>query len=203
MLAEARKHSVEQLARLYTVVIGIALTLAMRTSITPDQSWPLLRPDCITNLGSFLVLVIPFYHGATRHLFATYIEGGGSSRIKSGALFLDFILLFLEGCAFVVMSSVVADVSKLAWIVALLLFLDSVWGFLAWLAFTGAQAQYSERIWALINVCAGVALVAVLLLAPEKFSANGVPGQFVLFAGLSLRTILDYTFCWKFYFPPD
>jgi len=199
---EARKNSVEQLARLYSVVIGIALTLAMRSSLTINASWPLVRLDCALNLASFLVLVIPFYHGAMRHLYATYVESGGSSRVKNGALFVDFILLFLEGCAFVVMSSVVGDVSKFAWVVVFVLVLDSVWGILASLAFTGAQAQNSERIWALINVVASVILICMLVFASDKFDSNLIQAQFVLLSVLSLRTIVDYVFCWKFYFPP-
>jgi hypothetical protein len=198
---EARKNSVEQLARLYSVVIGIALTLAMRSSLTPDASWPLVRLDCALNLASFFILVIPFYHGAMRHLYATYVEGGGSTRVKNGALFVDFILLFLEGCAFVVMSSVISDVSKFAWMVVFVLVLDSVWGVLASLAFTGAQAQNSERIWALINLVASVALICMLLLVPSRFVSNLIQGQFVLLSILTLRTVIDYIFCWQFYFP--
>src|SRR5262245_24966570 len=97
-MSEASKNSVSQLAELYTVVIGIALSISIYNTIDSSRVAIPLNLDYLPNLLTMLVLIIPFYHGAVRHLFATYVENGGSTRIKSGALLADFVLLFLEGC---------------------------------------------------------------------------------------------------------
>jgi len=89
---------------------------------------------------------ITCHHGAVRHLFATYVEDGGSTRIKNGALLADSYLLFIEGCLFVMIASVLKETVTFGWVLVTLLLLDCVWGFLAWLAFTGGQAQHAERI---------------------------------------------------------
>lgn len=198
---EARKNSVGQLAELYNVVIGIALTIAIYNTIDKTSAPIPLHLDYVANLISVLVLVIPFYHGAMRHLFATYVEGGGSTRIKSGALLADFVLLFLEGCLFVLMAALVSETTKMASVIVFLLVLDSIWGFLAWLAFTGAQSQYAERKWALINVSAATLLIIILIFAGGVFQTNKLGAQLGLLAILSLRTIIDYWLCWAFYFP--
>src|SRR6476660_5489569 len=83
-MSEARKNSVSQLAELYNVVIGIALSLAIYNTI--DTAAPLIpiHLDYVTNLATVLVLIIPFYHGAIRHLFASHVDdkngvGNGSA----------------------------------------------------------------------------------------------------------------------------
>jgi hypothetical protein len=51
-----------------------------------------------------MILVIPFFHGAVRHLFATYVEDGESSQIKHWAILIDYYLLFAEGGVFVALA---------------------------------------------------------------------------------------------------
>jgi hypothetical protein len=200
-MSEARKNSVSQLAELYTVVIGIALSISIYNTIDAEAASIPLNLNYLPNLLTVLTLIIPFYHGAVRHLFATYVESGGSTRIKSGALLADFVLLFLEGCLFVMIASLIGATVKMAWAMVALLLLDSMWGFLAWLAFTGAQAQYAERKWAIINVFAAVFLIVLLIFAEGVFQSNATGAQFGLLAVLGLRTVVDYSWCWKFYFP--
>ena len=200
-MKEARKNSVSHLADLYNVIIGVALTLAVNNIIdTSAQGLP-LRIGIAVNLLAFLVLVIPFYHGAVRHLFATYVENGGSTRIKSGALLADFVLLFVEGCLFVMIALLIGATEKMAWATVALLVLDSVWGFLAWLAFTGAHAQFAEKRWALINCVTAVAVSVLLIFGEQTFHNNLRMAQWGIVAVLTLRTIIDYVSCWDFYFP--
>ena len=201
-----RANSVSQLSELYNVVIGIALSVAIfRVFTDGNQGLASLNEltSRVPNLLIFLLLVIPFYHGAVRHLFATYVEGGGSSRIKNGALLADFVLLFVEGCLFVVMALSVTDIQVLVWVVVALLVLDSVWGFLAWLAFTGAQSQYAERTWAIINTVCAACLVTMMMVF-NKFASdpeNAIRLSVVVAIFVFLRTVVDYSKTWKFYFP--
>jgi hypothetical protein len=200
-MASARENSVTQLAELYNVVIGVALSLGIYDSV--DKNGPIfpVKGGQIINLATLLIILVPFYHGAVRHLFATYVEGGGSTRIKNGALIADFFLLFLEGCLFVLLASVLGSTEKFAIVLISLLFLDSVWGFLAWLAFTGANAQHAERIWALTNIVTAVIIVVILSFDESAFVAKPLLAQVGLLAIISARTIVDYCTSWTFYFP--
>jgi hypothetical protein len=198
---EPKKNSVQQLAELYTVVIGIALSIAIYNAIDQNAQYLPVRIHLLPVLGAFVFLVVPFYHGAMRHLFATYVEGGGSSNIKSIALLLDFFLLFLEGCLFVMMASTLGKPETFAWVVVTLLSLDSIWGFLAWIATTGAKSQFAEKIWAAINIVTAVVLALVLILAKDRFLNHGLSMAFVIMLILFLRTVIDYSLTWWFYFP--
>ena len=202
-MSEARANSVKQLSELYNVVIGIALSAAIYNTIDQKGSGVPLHFDHLFNFGVVLVTIIPFYHGAVRHLMATYVEDGGSSRIKSGALMADYVLLFLEGCIFVTLAVVVAQTETLIWVLVTLLVLDSVWGFLAWLAFTGAQSQYAEKKWAIINMfCTGF-LVLIGVYGNATITSDPLMAQGSIFVVMVIRTIVDYGWCWDFYYPPS
>jgi hypothetical protein len=147
------------------------------------------------------MIIVPFYHGAVRHLFATYVEQGGSQRIKNGALLADFFLLFPEGCLFVMMASVLTEPVMYGWVLVALLALDSVWGFLAGLAFTDARAQHPERTWSLINLVTAAILSLCLIFFEPMFVSKPLLSEAGLFVIIALRTIVDYMLCWNFYFP--
>jgi uncharacterized membrane protein YoaK (UPF0700 family) len=71
----ARENSIKQLCDLYRVVIAIAVGIAAHAMVSKYASSALLA-EHILMLVIFLLLIIPFFHGAVRHLFATYVEGG-------------------------------------------------------------------------------------------------------------------------------
>jgi hypothetical protein len=201
-MSDSRKNSVSQLAELYNVVIGIALSISIYNVIDAKSSPIPVHLDFVINLATILVLIIPFYHGAMRHLFATYVEDGGSTRIKNGALLVDFVLLFIESCLFVMIGVLITSTVKMAWVIVFLLALDSVWGLLAKLAFTGAQAQLAEQKWALINAACVVILILLLIFEGSVFDGNPLGAQLGLLAVLAGRSIADYWCSWDFYFPP-
>ena len=77
-MSEARKRSVDNLQRLYAVVISLAVTEAVRRTVFGSQSTDPPELSAISAnqwliLTSFLLTVIPFYHGANRYLDATYV----------------------------------------------------------------------------------------------------------------------------------
>src|SRR5688572_5941531 len=98
---EARGNSVKQLCELYRVVISIAVGLAFHQLIDASRQPVPLIAGRVALFLAFIVTVIPFFHGAVRHLYATYIEGGGSSRVVNWVVLIDYYLLFLEGGLFV------------------------------------------------------------------------------------------------------
>ena len=136
-----RENSVKQLCDLYTVVVGLALSIAISKVIDETAVYlPISRANVWTFLV-FIITVVPFYHGALRHLYATYVEHGGSKRIKNGALLIDYALLFVEGGVLVGLAYLIQSPSGFLGLFILLMFLDSVWGLLAHTTLIGSQAQ--------------------------------------------------------------
>jgi hypothetical protein len=94
-----------------------------------------------------------------------------------------------------------------AWGLAVLLLLDSFWGFMAHLAFADRKENHRgkwspEAKWATLNVTTSTLLVIYIIfgrlldeISPHYF---GLGIAFICF----LRTILDYIMTWDFYFPP-
>jgi hypothetical protein len=157
----------------------------------------------VASLTSFpyLVIIIPFHQGAVRHLYATYVEAGGSTRIKQGALAFDFLLLFFQACLFVAMSLLIDKTELFVNILIGLLVVDCVWGLLAYLAFTGAQAQLAEKKWALINLFAVVALFLIAKFGPPLLGGWNDTMQQIICMVCMFRTIIDYITSWSFYYP--
>jgi hypothetical protein len=78
----ARENSVKQLCEFYNVVSGVALALAITEVIDVNAPTIPVHTELILNFLTFLVIVIPFHQGAVRHLFATYVENGGSCAFR-------------------------------------------------------------------------------------------------------------------------
>jgi hypothetical protein len=93
---QTRQRTVGHLQQLYTVVAGVALTLAITKLLDEKAAMP-LRFDVIPYFLAYLVTLVPFYHGALRHLDITYFEDA-QAKTKAGALMFDWTLLFLESC---------------------------------------------------------------------------------------------------------
>ena len=182
----------------------------MRSLVAVDRGPVPIHTSLLPYLGAFLFTLVPFYHGALRHLDATYVERRGA-HVRAGALLADFVILFLEGCVFLTLSLLLPYPLYFIWTLAALLLLDSAWGFMAHLAFT--QHPYTgnshgrwkpESRWAILNAVT-VAALAVYLVGFDMFPPASGPGNAKLAIGALcftfLRTILDYAWCWEFYYP--
>jgi hypothetical protein len=196
-----RENSVKQLSELYNVVTGVSLSFAITKIVDPSASSIPIKWDALFTFLSFLVVILPFHQGAVRHLYATYVEVGGSSRIKQGALAFDFILLFFQSCIFVAMSVLIDRPELFTNLLIGLLIVDCVWGLLAHLAFVGAQAQLAEKKWALINLITVAILFAFSKLGPPLLDGWSEETKQLVFVICFLRTAFDYYFCWDFYYP--
>ena len=89
-----------------------------------------------------------------------------------GALAMDFFIIFAEGCLFVALAALIGKANLFTGALIALLILDCAWGFLATLAFTGAQAQKAERKWSLINLLTAALLVFLYILVQKFFPAG-------------------------------
>lgn len=77
---KALERSVDSLQRIYTVIVALAVASSIKSLTIDKASDALLKsPDILAGLPvflSFLVTLIPFYHGMNRHLDTCYTQGG-------------------------------------------------------------------------------------------------------------------------------
>lgn len=200
---EARSNSVKQLCDLYRVVIAIAVGLAFHNIIDAKAEPIPVRTDYVATFLALIVTVIPFFHGAVRHLFATYVEAGGSTRIRNWAILIDYYLLFLEGGLFVALASTLGVTTSFLIIFALVLTVDCVWGLLASVGFAGSYSQKAEIKWAAINFVTVIFLILLYIFAPVLLR-NGLSDsdiQILILLIAVVRTACDYVFNHRFYCP--
>lgn len=222
---EARKDSVRHLLFLYSVVGALSLETAISNLIDVNRSGIPVNWTVAPMTVAFMVTLVPFFHGALRHLDDYHVFVTGPS-LKRGALLADFVFLFLQASLLFALASFTPSYRNFLGTLMLLLLLDIVWGTVSqtllpveglkarglWLQlkhFHGLRTTYRERgtypqlAWVFNNVYWFIALAVVMAL-----SLSGVlPGTDNLVLGLLIvalaigRTILDYRFAWTFYFP--
>lgn len=197
-----RENSVKSLMSLYTVVIGVALSLSIVTLIDPKEGLASVRLSPILLFISFIATLFPFYQGAYRHIFDVYIENK-NSHIRDGALLIDFVLLFFHGIAFVVLALLLSKPSNFIWVLITLFGLDVIWGLFVHFGPSSQSTHNAEGKWALINFIF-VLLVASCLIANDIYLddlAHPIKLSFPLMGACLIRTVADYLWCRGLYFP--
>jgi hypothetical protein len=192
------KHSVENLAYLYSMVAALSLSAAISQVIDPKGEGVPIRLATLPLLGVFLVTLVPFYHGALRHLHDAHM--GPQGNIRRGASLVDFTILFVEGCLFIVLAALLTNVRYFAWAFVMLLGLDAFWGILAYLAFSRQADSKSELTWAVINFFTLILTALFLLISPSWGLHDKILGWCLFLIALT-RTAMDYGMCWRAYFP--
>lgn len=201
---DGRRNSIESLKNLYTVVIGVALSLsAVQLVNRPEGITSIPAHECLLFLA-FIFTLIPFYHGALRHLDDAYLEND-NPYIRDGALIIDVLLLLAHGMVFLILALLLHNPNQFAWVLVALIVVDVLWGVGAHLGFSSQSGHGAEGKWTLINVIFVIGVGGALLgfdigLKPDTDPAK--VSAFVL-AACFLRTLVDYGKCWGFYFPPD
>ena len=195
---KVKLRSVDNLQRLYTFVIGLAVAQALRNLALSNGGEPGI-PSLTGGLifASLLFTLVPFYHGANRYLDACYITH--EIRTERQALLIDFIILFLEGILFFVSSLYFEKPIVFIWIIVAILSIDVFWTFLT-KAYTENNLPDTQNYmyWAFINIVC-VLIISATILTPLIESEEGK----VIYSTIVLvpRTILDYYFVWDFYYP--
>jgi hypothetical protein len=202
-MESARVSSMRHLQTLYTVVVGIALTVALEDITKTDGGQvPLIKSmDPVLLLIALIVTMLPFYHGALRHLDATYIERD-ARHLRSFALLADFVILFVEGCLFLLIARQLGNPHWFAIGFAALLAVDIVWSIVAHFEFTHPVADKAEWKWAQNNTAA--LLVLGCYLTAGKLMTGSWVGHWLAGGVLAIslaRTIVDYARSWRFYYP--
>ena len=181
----------EHLQELYTVVVAIALSLVVARLIPAPGGKVTVQPFLLS--AALLVTLIPFYHGALRHLDEQY--AGAGARQARGFVLVDFLVLFLESCVFLALAVSVARPEVFAWLFFALLALDVVWVFLTTKFLANGSDLASQRMWRTINLCAALGLLIPF------FTVSSGNLSYVVLAMAIVRTSVDYALTWRFYAP--
>ena len=198
---EARKRSVDNLQRLFTVVISLALTGALSNVFSGylknNGGFPTII-ELLPVLG-LIITIIPFYHGANRYLDSTYVTGERTA--KQWALIIDFVALFVEGLAFFIISMFISKQAIFYFSMGLLLIFDFIWiQITKWMASSATDYGAKYIAWATANFAAA----GFLILFSCTNMVNSVSGMaWLTFIILFIRTAIDYITVWDFYYPPD
>jgi len=145
-----RENSIRSLSNLYTVVIGVALSLAVVQLVDETNGLLSITITKVLLFVSFIFTLIPFYHGALRHLDDAYLENK-NSHIRDGALIIDVMLLILHGMVFVVLSLLLNNPIQFAWSLIVLVAVDVLWGVYAYFGSSTQGENGAEGKWALIT----------------------------------------------------
>lgn len=197
-----RRFEPEALQGLYTVTVGLSLTIGVER-LFPGELHGTLEAGAVSTFIAFLATLLPFYHGALRHLDQTYIHLGDGRPPPRWLLFVDFLTLFLEACLLISMGATVEQPGTFLVLLLILLLLDIIW--LQIPRFAGSAVDDKpEWGWTVVNLPA-LAVGVLLFVAAGRsalVSSDVLPFLVALFA--MMRTIFDYFWNWKWYFPePD
>lgn len=180
------------------MVAGLALATAIEQVVT-NATPPKFEFDRVPMLIAMVVTLVPFYHGAMRHLEHHYVDNQGRYARK-GALLADFLLLFIEACFFFVIAELISNAKAAAWAITALLAFDAIWGSLSWAVFFRRGNWKTELSWVFVNLVAVPVFVLVLLVDGGQLSTATT--LVVMFLAIA-RTAVDYGTAWKFYFPSN
>jgi hypothetical protein len=193
---ESQKRSVEHLQGLYSVVVALALSLAADRLLPGSDR--VARARGFELAAALVVTLIPFYHGALRHLDDVYGPGSGSAA-HSFSVLIDFLLLFVESCAFLALSVSIKQPWTFAWLFLALLALDVLWAYLTTTFLAARPQQAAPTTWLKVNLGFGLTLLAILVsLSVGGWGSPGVVAYVALLLATA-RTAVDYALSWKFY----
>jgi len=195
------ERSVDSLQKIYAVIVALAISISIQNLLLnkTDNSFVITTSifSYLPAFLSFIVILVPFYHGMNRHLDKCYVERTSEDTIR-GALLFDFIVFFFEASIlFAVASSIRAGLQSF-YLLGTLLVADMAWVIVShWIHYR----KYSPTIlwWAGWNFLAIVISLFIVLLEAYPESSK----MWLLFVVALSRSVADYWSCWEFYFPKD
>jgi hypothetical protein len=187
------KSSIRSLRELYSGVFALALYEAIRGVAETDHV--LFSLQFRFFLVAFCATLVPFYHGAMRYFEDSYLEN--TSDLKPAYFLFDFLTLSTAAGSLVWLGAMFGTDFKQDYFIkvyAFLLVVDVLWGFMTqplthslkkvmpWLLLNAITFCAIGSLWYWGDLIHGRAITIFLLIAPA-------------------RSILDYVFNWKMYFP--
>lgn len=202
--ATKTKESVRHLQVLYSAVVGLGLALAMATFIEVGNRGVEVAWRASPILAAYVIILVPFYHGAQRHLDDAYLFGHAERRGHGGLLLADFGILFIESCLLFALAAFLKEPRSFGWSLLILLSVDTMWGAVFYRVTAGRMSGSAELGWAKVNALTVAALLIILLLSHKgqyQILSDQLPFGLVLLAVSLARTVGDYAKTWDFYFP--
>ncbi|HXC37048.1 MAG TPA: nucleoside 2-deoxyribosyltransferase [Candidatus Acidoferrales bacterium] len=210
MNTTAVQSNIESLRGIFTIVIALAIGEAFKQFIVDRANNPAERHvqwDRLPALLSFLFLIIPFYHGMVRYFYEAYNQEA-LPHPYGISLSFDCLAFTLEAILFFVLSR---SLCLLQW----RSFYGTVWILncvdLFWILVDYCLKRPVPLTWIVLDLSTLVLIgVAFLRCNKNRFSVLKLPipkkDWFCLAAIfpvviLFLRTTLDYTINYSFYFP--
>jgi hypothetical protein len=192
----AIERSIDTLQRIYAVIVALAMNESLKRIFLKSGAGDLdVHFAHLPELLAFFFTAVPFVHGMNRHLDQTLaVSREPGKRWYLGYLLIDFLVFLGESCLLFLLAVSVNDPLFFKLLLGLLV-LDVVWSLLTWPITKAVVAQ-----WLIINL---IAVVVGGLLIWRFPSIPEAPRQWILMSVAILRTIADYWFARKFYFPAD
>lgn len=207
------KSAIGSLKEIVTIVSGVTITHAIIVLVSNNGAYLnerslteiLYNPDY--SLFYFLLLIfniIRFYHGNMMHLDKTFLQDRAYSstdgkQLNQRILGLDFIVIFIESVLFAIMSFYLHKPSEFFSLFILLLIIDVFW-FLANFQQASQKEFNHQKIWAMLNFAAVIALL-IIYGSSNKFTAANYYDYYILTLTIAATTVMDFYFNWGLYFP--
>lgn len=212
-----RRNSVDKLFFLYTVLCAFSLEQLAEQALNVPAG---RRAAVWMLIGALVVTLVPFFHGALRHVHDTF-EEEFPPPTRKGALLVAFVFLFLQALFFYALATSVQDPVRFATLFATLLAVDVLYGalagtsalmpflpgakdalrgFFSFLRRPFGSAHPAELTWAYNNI-AFLVPASGIVVAARSVHADEVVVAGAMLAVASLRTACDYVLSWTFYFP--
>ena len=192
-----------RLQAIFDVVLGLAVIEAFRQfvfdkPVTDDKcAAQSIHWDRLPALLALVLLIVPFYQGIGEYIHAVYQVGEGNHPNPYGVfLLIDWGVFMLESSLFFVMARRLSSVDwgSFYGAVLILLAVDSAWG--AFLLLTHYQEVVS---WLVLNLCS-LPVFFVLWRCRHKPRLRKL-GAVIGCCAVAVRTVVDYSTSWDFYFP--
>ena len=186
----------------WAIVLILALGEAFKTVVEEGK---FIHWDRLYSLGSFLLLILPFYQGMNRYLLVTY--GDAATLPKPYAPFLVSAVFMVESALFFVLSRTLRseEWQHFYWVVLVLLVIDSLWWSIVPYSPGVRMTLLSGRVllddWTILNLVTSIFILTLLLLGRRLPYQPHLPAA-IGTAAMLVRTIFDYLISWNFYFPP-
>jgi hypothetical protein len=189
----AVERSIDTLQRIYAVVAGLAINEALKRVFLQDGKGEYqFHVENLPEFIAFIVTVVPFVHGMNRHLDRTLAASANRPGLLT-FLLVDLLVFIIESTLLFVLAVTVTHPDQFfTWLIALLA-VDAIWGLITWPITKTVVLQ-----WLVLNTAIGAMLGAALCWLPADL---GIVREWIMAALAVLRTILDYSTAWTFYFP--
>ena len=194
---KAIESTVGSLQQIYVIILALAIAEAFMQFVAAPISDPPqanIYYERLLPLLSFLLLVVPFYHGMSRFFTDAYDPENMSQSYGGWLLFDCFVFTVEAGLFFVLARSMPRGFWLQFCSATILLFvIDIIWGAITWCCRTKVIGP-----WVIINLIAAPVLGVIRYIFRSNVSCLFVSSTFLV---ILTRTIADYWKCRHLYFP--